>query len=292
MTTTNPSQRKNVLVKIKGAWDKMSIHQKMALTAGVLVISVVIIITGVASKVVNLVPTKISRDKEVKGLSGLLADSAGYILVKEGQEVHFPIKRVGENPETFLPEDFFEIIGVLGDPKDSTLSNFERKDIWLLLKCGGSSSSEKIFIFRLRTISEFFTGNWSSFEKENRQLLKIMFERGEFLKDGNPIAKTTGLFLYVELEPMNSGAEIRRLPGHLKVNCGKSKDCLYGETFNKKPEGEDRLVIGLLENDLFWWRGGFWGRLGNNRLCRYHVRIVTKDHIKQPRETGLLPDDG
>jgi len=286
--------------RVKDAWGTMSGLQKIA-SIGIALLIVAIFVGGIAILAPTKKAKKAERTEKVE-LKDLSVDSAGYIYVAEGQKMHFPVRKKGEDIETFLPEDFFEIVGVLGSPRDSkSLTNFEKGDIWLVLK--SHSSSAKMFIFRLRTqpfilkpkpkgifeleVPPVFSREKGGVDEKNIRRLAELFMAGDFLDESKPITQPTGLFLYVELRPCDGLAKIKELPGELKVNCSQPEDRLYAETFNKvAKEEKDRLVIGLHEFKIFRWPHMARGDIDS---CHYQVRIVTKEDIKRPRKEKLLP---
>jgi len=168
-------------------------------------------------------------------ISILPVDEYGYVTVQAGQRIKFPIKDEDLDYKLFSVDDYFEIVGILGNQsnQNSVLTDFEQNDIWLLLR-SYNPNNPTLFIFELRP-----DGHSSSFGDDDTQKaiesLKSLFESGNFVSNGNyPRIQPTGLFLYV------CGDYGKTYNLKVEASPGKT-DQLFAKIFGSKDQG--RLVV-------------------------------------------------
>ena len=208
-----------------------------------------------------------------------LGTEHNYLVVQEGDRFRFPIRRKDTDLD-LSDEGLFEIIGILGNPKDpeSQLTNFEKGDIWLVLK--HPNIPERMFIFRLRTGYHHYGAD--RVDKKNMECLRRMFKEGVFYTSAEPNTQATNMFLCVELVPCDAWAKISKFPDKLEVRgreveiSGNYMDYLYAETLKRRPT-RDKLVIGLRESKLFSWS---YISDTSVKLCYFRVRILKKKEIE------------
>ncbi len=123
----------------------------------------------------------------------LPTDFYGYLNAHTGQKLYFPVKDEKLSPEMFSLQDYFEVVGILGQPNqtEGELTNWAKNDVWFLLR-SFRSEFPQFFILEVRS-DGLQQNNPAAITK-----LMGMFNAGKFMDEaGRPIACSSGFFLYL-----------------------------------------------------------------------------------------------
>ncbi len=186
---------------------------------------------------------KESDEKLGKEFHQLPTDQFGYIQVKNGQQIGFPVYNQAVDSRLFCLRDVFEVVGVVGSPKnhDTGLTDFSQNRATLVLK-NHSAKSPQFFLFQ-----------WLGQEPNpGIAKLKQMFEAGDFLDEaGQAKTKSTGFFLYVtghcyvwEYRTYRQFlGETRRVSPLVVGEIDDKEAGLYAKVFDPKEEGRLAVLV-------------------------------------------------
>jgi len=234
-------------------------------------------------------------------LSTLSADMYGYVTVKQGQEIWFPVKDQSDDPASFGIGDYFEVFSVLGNPKDaaSELTNFQSKDLWLLLRI--CKAKQPLFLVLQVKWQHDYGMPEETMDCLDR--LSGMFKNADFIdKTGQPVIKSTGIFLYLvrchyeddcaeDDEPFNGVEYKDRL---IAIVEERNSDCpLFAKTFDSAETGRLLVVLDqsrkkpLEKVSVSKWFSYSYYMVG----YQLSVRLVSQENVKcRPELDKALPD--
>lgn len=252
--------------------------------------------------------------QESQDIGDLESDSFGYLTVKTGQKISFPVIEASQSEANYKFSEHFEIVGILGDPEEKNLTDFEEGEVWFVLR-SFRADFPQFFILVGHELgmpkrdSLYVTESEPPPYPVGLAELRKLFNEGFFV-DERGKAKTTesGYYMYILRSRDYSRSLTHSDVLRSRVNLNVYPDLLENQAFftvgveakgspiNANVFGNDesgRLMVTVNAGYGQYLDDGSTDMLGSSRifLHRYKFAFVAENDVKnRPDISSSLPD--